>query len=98
MSAAVLKKNYTNMIWTYMFIFISSVLNAVFSFLPTVTTLPTIFGINMDAQLVGAVGVLNDIGQYYWPIRDLFVGVIFFLTYRVIMLVLRFFLGHRAPQ
>jgi hypothetical protein len=97
-SAAALKKNYANMIWTYIFIFISSVLNGVFSFLPTVTTLPTIFGINLDAQLTGAVGVLNDIGTYYWPIRDLFVAVAFFLTYRVIMLVIRFFIGHRAPQ
>lgn len=86
------------MIWTYLFIFISSVLNGVFSFLPTVTKLPTLFGIDMDAQLVGAMGVLNDIMTYYWPIRDLFVAVAFFLTYKIIMMVIKIFLGSRAPQ
>lgn len=86
------------MIWTYLFVFISSFLNGVFSFLPTVTTLPTIFGIDIDAQLTAAVGVLNDIGTYYWPIRDLFIAVGFFLTYKLLMLVIKLFLGSRAPS
>ena len=67
--------------------------------LPVVTALPSILGIDLDGYLVEAAGYFWSFVAAFWPIHDLFIGVLFYLAYLVIVRVaLRLALGHRAPQ
>lgn len=92
------RQNYIDMIFYYIILFISNLLNAVFSFLPTVSALPTILGYNTDAALVQAVGSFNSLIQSIWPLRDLFVAAMFWMGYLALKMMLRFLLGSRAPS
>lgn len=85
------------MIIAFLFNLIVLVVGAVFSLLPTVDTLPTIFGFNIDAALVSGVGALNTFTNTFWPIRDLLGGFFFLMGYYAFKIGLRFLLGHRAP-
>lgn len=85
------------MILYYILLWFTSLLTAVFSFLPTVTALPTILGVDVDAQLTNTVGMIYGISSAFWVIGDLFKAFLFLMGYYVMMMVLRFFLGHRAP-
>jgi hypothetical protein len=85
------------MIFYFVLLFITSILTTIFSWLPTVTTLPTINGINVDTSLVEAVGMFHAYVTSIWVLGDLFEGVIFYVSYLAIKMALRFFLGHRAP-
>ena len=86
------------MIWYYLILFVTSLLTAVFSWLPQVETLPEILGLDIDAYLVLGMGYFYSFATAFWPLYDLFVGVTFYIGYLVLKMVLRFFLGHRAPQ
>lgn len=87
------------MIWYYVLMFITTLFTEVFSWLPKVTTLPTIGGIDVDASLSLGVGYFNAYINAFWPIYDLFQAVLFYIGYLVLKnIVMRFFLGHRAPH
>lgn len=86
------------MIWYYILLFCTNLLTVVFSWLPTVTTLPQILGVDVDTYLVQAVGYFYSVTSAIWPLYDLFQGVLFWVGYLVLKMVLRFFLGHRAPH
>ena len=85
------------MIWYYFILFVTTLLTAVFDWLPKITTLPTILGVDIDAQLTAGMGFFYTYTAAVWPIRDVFVGFLILLSYYAIKMVLRFFLGHRAP-
>lgn len=85
------------MIWYYVILFITSVLNAAFSWLPQVTALPTIAGIDIDAALNTGMGSFLSFAKAVWPIYDVYLGFLVLTGYYAIKVVLRFFLGHRAP-
>lgn len=86
------------MIWYYCILFISALLTAAFSFLPTVTTLPTVIGINVDALLVQAVSGFTALAASMWPLRDLFIAMMVWYSYKVLLLLIKLFLGARAPH
>lgn len=86
------------MIWYYVILFITSILSAAFSWLPKVTTLPTILGVDIDSQLTSGMGMFYTFANAVWPIKDVFYGMLALLTYYAIKMVLTFFLGARAPR
>ncbi len=86
------------MIWYYLILFITTLLTAVFSWLPTVATLPQILGVDVDTYLVQAVGYFYAFINAFWVLGDLFGAVLFYIGYLALKMVLRFILGHRAPQ
>jgi hypothetical protein len=86
------------MIWYYLILFLTSLLSAVFSWLPKVTTLPTILGVDIDTQLAQGVGAFYTVANVIWPIKDVYYGALVLLGYYAMKMVLRFFLGGRAPQ
>lgn len=86
------------MLWYYIILFISTVLGYAFNWLPKVETLPLILGVDIDAQLVSGMGMFYTYAQAVWPIYIVFQGALILLAYYAIKMVLRFFLGHRAPH
>jgi len=86
------------MIWYYVILFITSILTAAFSWLPKVDALPNIIGVEIDTQLSQGMAMFYTFTAAVWPIRDVFLGMLVLLTYYGIKMILRFFLGHRAPQ
>ena len=74
------------------------VLGAIFSLFAVVTTLPTVAGFNIDAALVTGMAELNTFFVAFWPIWIMFQGFLAILLYFSLKLILRFFLGHRAPS
>lgn len=77
---------------------ILSVLTLLFSWLPVVTTLPSVNGYNIDAALVQGVAMFYTYAGAVWPVLDVFNGFLFLMGYYLLKMVVRFFLGHRAPQ
>jgi len=73
------------------------ILGAIFSWLPVVTTLPTIYGFDIDGALVTGVGQLHTFTQTFWPIQYMFGAFLFLMTYYIVKMAVGFFLGHRAP-
>lgn len=72
-------------------------LNALFSWLPTVEFLPAIADFDIDTALVEGIGQLRALANDFWFITNIFAGLLFLLGYYALKQVLRFFLGHRAP-
>lgn len=71
-------------------------LGGVFSWLPQITTLPTINGYDIDALMVQGVGSLQTLAQAFWPLAIVFQGFLALMGYFMIKMVIRFFLGSRA--
>ena len=87
------------MIWYYFILFITNVLTAAFSWLPQVTALPTVLGIDIDTQLSQGMGMFYTFAEVVWPVKDVFYGMLALLAYYGIKTIaLRFLLGARAPQ
>lgn len=85
------------MIWYYLILFVTNLLTAVFNWLPKVETLPTILGVDIDAQLTAGMGLFYAYTAAVWPVHDVFIGFLILLSYYATKMVLRFFLGHRTP-
>ena len=75
----------------------TSILAAIFAWLPSVTTLPTIGGYNIDTALAQGIGMFYTYAGVVWPVWDVFLGFLFLIGYYTLKMVLKFFLGHRAP-
>lgn len=87
------------MIWYYFLLFFTTLITAAFSWIPTVTTLPSIGGIDIDAYFVQGMGFFYSYIDAYWPLKDLWTAVLFFLGYLMFKnIVLRFFFGSRSPD
>lgn len=76
---------------------IITLLEIVFSWMPDVTTLPTIGGYDIDAALVTGVGSFKEYITVVWPIAVVFEGLMFLLGYYFLKMILKFFFGQRAP-
>jgi hypothetical protein len=72
-------------------------LGIILSWLPTITTIPPIVGYDIDGALVSGVGDFHAFVSYFWPLYDLWLGFLILMAYYMTKMVLRFFLGHRAP-
>lgn len=84
------------MIWYYILLFVTSVLNAAFNWLGVVTTLPTILGVDVDAALNTIFGTFFAITDVFWPAQDIYLAAVYLFGYYVIRnIVLRLLLGHR---
>jgi hypothetical protein len=71
-------------------------LGAIFSWLPTVDTLPTIIGYDIDGLLNLGAGYVAGVLQAFWPLGIMFQGFLALMVYFSIKMVLRFFLGSRV--
>jgi len=72
----------------------TAIFSLIFSWFPVVTTLP--FGIDGALWTVGQW--IAQVTAYIWPLDIVF--TIFFhvyLPFQITLLLLKFFLGHRAP-
>lgn len=74
-----------------------AMINAIFSFLPAVTALPSIGGYDIDGALVSGVSQAYTFADSVWPIKDVLIGAAFMWGYYGVKLALRLFLGSRAP-
>ena len=70
---------------------------ALFSWLPIVDRLPLIFSFDIDTAMVTGIGQLNVFMQTFWPLKYMFLGFLTIMTYYLLKIGVRFFLGHRAP-
>jgi len=85
------------MILDFILNFVLLIVGAIFSFLPIVSTLPTIGGFDIDSQMVLGMGYLNSFFTAFWPVAVMFQGFLVIMLYYALKMLLRFFLGHRAP-
>lgn len=76
---------------------ISLLLGGIFSWLPIVNKLPNIVGYDIDTALVNGVGYTQTFMQTFWPLEIMFQGFLVLMGYYGIKMIVRFFLGHRAP-
>ena len=73
-------------------------LNGVFGLFPVVTTLPSIGGFDIDANLVTGIGEARTFFTAFWPFLVVFQGFLFLLGYYAVKMLIRLFLGSRTPQ
>ena len=85
------------MIWSYVALFIISILDLLASSLPTVTVLPTIDGVNLDTTVSQAVAYFHTITATMWYLGDVWTAALILLSYYSIKMLLRLVLGNRAP-
>ncbi len=72
-------------------------ITTIFSFFNIVTTLPTINGFDLDSALVTGVSQAYNFAHDVWPVTIVFQGWMFLLGYYGIKMLLKLFLGSRAP-
>lgn len=82
------------MITQYIFSFIIAVFSVIFGWLPEVTTLP----LGIDSALVTLFGWLRSLVENVWPIQIILTCLLWYLSFRIGLMVLKFFIGHRAPK
>ncbi len=70
---------------------------AILSWLPVVTKLPSINGFDIDTSLTQGMALFYDVKVNIWPFGLVFAGFIVLMGYYSTKMLLRFFLGHRAP-
>lgn len=85
------------MIVNFFIVILVTVVNVIFSWLPIVTTLPTINGFDLDSAFVTGFGEYLSFANAFWYVNDVFVGFLALLVYYGIKMVLKIILGHRAP-
>lgn len=74
-----------------------ALLNLLFFFMPVVSTLPVLFGVDIDTALVQGVGGFYRFTTTFWMFGDLLLGVLFLMGYYLTKTILRIFLGSRVP-
>lgn len=85
------------MIFNYIFDFFVDVMGSVLGLFPSVSTLPTIGGFDIDAALVLGVAQLRSFMEAFWFLQTLFAGFLALVFYYLLKIVLRTLIGHRAP-
>lgn len=73
------------------------IFGSLFSFLPVVTALPTIGGIDLDYYVRTGVGYFNFLASIFPPLTVVASAAIIYLTWKLVMLGLKLILGHRSP-
>lgn len=74
-----------------------AIVGIILSWLPTVTTIPPIFGFDIDSTLVTAMGYFNGVTSLFWPLAIILQGFLVLMGYYLLKITLIFFLGSRAP-
>ncbi len=84
------------MIWYYVILFCTTLLTAVFTWIPKVTVLPAIIGIDTDYWMNLVFSDAFAFLTVLWPLQDIYYASLFLLTYYVFKnIVLKLFLGNR---
>jgi len=78
------------MIWTYLLNLLFSFLNILFSWLPRVETLPVINGFDVDSALLTVSSFFHYFAESLPPLATLLYALLFFYSYKLTMLILRF--------
>jgi len=73
---------------------IANFLGIIFSFLPNVDTLP--YGI--DAVITNGIGYYKYFASYFPPLTTVLTVGSIYISFRLALLFLKVFLGHRAPH
>jgi len=82
------------MIWYYLILFFTSVLNIGFSWWPKVEALP--FGIDLFVSTM--FGYVQAFVTVFWPLRPFYVVFLFMIPFQLGLLTLKVFLGSRVPH
>lgn len=82
------------MITQFFFTIIITVFDSLTSWLPQVTELP--FG--LDTILLTAVGWLQSLVIVFWPIEVILSVFLWYLTFRVGLILLKLIMGTRTPH
>lgn len=85
------------MIVNFFITIIVSAINIVFSWLPQVSTLPTINGFDLDTALSSGMGYFFTFTNAFWYVSDVFAGFLILMSYYGIKMLLKLIFGHRAP-
>ena len=85
------------MIFNLLFNLVALLLGSIFSHFPSVTTLPTINGYDIDAALVTGMGAFRTYTTAFWPIADMFAGFLVLMAYYGVKMIVKLFMGHRTP-
>jgi hypothetical protein len=72
-------------------------LNVLFGWLPQITRLPEIGGFDIDTALVGGVQLLYRFLDSMWPIKIMFQGFLFLMSFYLIKIIGGLILGSRLP-
>lgn len=72
-------------------------IGAILSWLPTVQKLPAVNGYDIDAALSNGMSMFYNLESNIWFLGIIFSGFIVLIGYYSTKMVLKFFLGHRAP-
>lgn len=83
------------MITTIFLNIISFILSTIFSFLPTVTELPSIGGYSLDTIFITIFGYVHGMYTAFPPFEIVFQCLFFYYALKVTLLGLKFLLGHR---
>jgi len=81
------------MIWYYVILFFTSVLNVAFSWVPRVTELP--FGVDNFLSL--GFGYAQSFTQEVWIFAPVYACILFYIHFKLVMIIMKVFLGARAP-
>jgi len=82
------------MITQFFFTIIITVFDSITSFLPQVSSLP--FGI--DGVLQTSIGWVNSLVVLFWPIEVILSVFLWYLTFRVGLVLLKLIMGTRTPH
>lgn len=77
--------------------FVLNFLKILFGWLPLVTTIPPIFGVDIDSALVTGMGSFYRFTATFWMFGDLMLGFLAILGYLLTKQVIKLFLGSRTP-
>jgi len=85
------------MIFSSILTVIVAALNAIFSYFPQVTTLPTFGSVNLDSVFTTGVQYFNYLSTVFPPLTTIKNAAIIYITFKASMMFLKLVLGHRAP-
>jgi hypothetical protein len=74
------------------------IVTTLLSWLPDALTLPTIGNVNIDTSFANGVGYVHYLGEIFPPLTTILTAAIIYLSFKVVMILLKVFLGSRAPN
>ena len=73
-------------------------IGSLLSWVPAATTLPTFLGINLDKTFQQGVSYFRDLAILFPPFNTIAICAGVYLSFRLILAIVKLFLGSRAPQ
>ena len=83
------------MIITLLINVIVGAIGVILSIFPDVTTLPKIFGYDIDTALLDGVGKVNTVSSSVWALQYLFYGFLAILAYYGLKMLWKMLMGSR---